>query len=38
MAYADAFRAVGVICLLAAALIPLLRRVVQTPTPSADAH
>lgn len=38
MAYADAFRVVGIICLLATALIPLLRKVVQTPTPPADAH
>ncbi len=38
MAYADAFRAVGIICLLATCLVPMLKRVAQTPAPSADAH
>jgi DHA2 family multidrug resistance protein len=38
MAYADAFRTVGLICLVAACLVPLLRKVTQTPAPSADAH
>jgi DHA2 family multidrug resistance protein len=38
MAYADAFRVVGIICLLATCLVPLLKKVVQTPAPPADAH
>ncbi len=37
MAYADAFRAVGLICLIAAGLVPLLKKVTQASTPS-DAH
>lgn len=37
MAYADAFRAVGVICLIAAGLVPLLKKVAQASMPS-DAH
>ncbi len=38
MAYADAFRAVGIVCLAATCLVPMLKRVAQAPTPSADAH
>lgn len=38
MAYADAYRAVGLMCLVATCLVPFLRKVVQTPAPSADAH
>ena len=38
MAYADAFRAVGIICLIAACLVPLLQRVARAPSPPADAH
>jgi len=37
MAYADAFRVVGVVCLLAACLVPLLKKVAPMP-PSSDAH
>jgi DHA2 family multidrug resistance protein len=38
MAYADAFRAMMVACVAAACLVPLMKRVAQTPAPSADAH
>jgi DHA2 family multidrug resistance protein len=38
MAYADAFRAVAIMCLIATFLVPMMRKVVQTPGPQADAH
>ena len=38
MAYADAYRAVGFMCLAAACLVPFLKKVSQTPAPSANAH
>ncbi|MDE2449802.1 MAG: DHA2 family efflux MFS transporter permease subunit [Gammaproteobacteria bacterium] len=38
MAYADAFRAVGIICLIATFLVPMLKKVARAPSPSADAH
>jgi len=38
MAYADAFRAVGLICLVATCLVPMLKKVTQAPAPSANAH
>jgi DHA2 family multidrug resistance protein len=38
MAYADAFRTVGIICLVATFLVPMLKKVAVAPTPSADAH
>jgi MFS transporter, DHA2 family, multidrug resistance protein len=38
MAYADAFRVVGLICLAGACLVPMLRKVADMPGPSADAH
>jgi len=38
MAYADAFRAMMVVCLAAACLVPLMKNVAKPPAPSADAH
>jgi MFS transporter, DHA2 family, multidrug resistance protein len=38
MAYADAFRTVGIICLVATFLVPMLKKVAQAPAPSAGAH
>jgi DHA2 family multidrug resistance protein len=38
MAYADAFRVVGIICLVATCLVPMLKKVARAPAPSADAH
>jgi DHA2 family multidrug resistance protein len=38
MAYGDAFRTVGIICLVATFLVPMLKKVAQAPAPSADAH
>lgn len=38
MAYADAFRVVGLMCLVGTCLVPFLKKVAQTPAPSADAH
>jgi MFS transporter, DHA2 family, multidrug resistance protein len=38
LAYADAFRAIMVAFAVATLLVPLLRRVVPAPAPSADAH
>jgi MFS transporter, DHA2 family, multidrug resistance protein len=38
MAYADAFRTVGIICLVATFLVPMLKKVAQPPAPPADAH
>lgn len=38
MAYADAYRTVGLLCLVATCLVPFLKKVAQAPTPSASAH
>jgi MFS transporter, DHA2 family, multidrug resistance protein len=38
LAYADAFRAVGLLCLLAACLVPLLRKVAPASQPSRATH
>lgn len=38
IAYADAYRAVGLMCLVATCLVPFLKKVTQTPAPSANAH
>jgi len=38
MAYADAFRAMMVVCLAAACLVPLMKSVAPRSTPSANAH
>jgi DHA2 family multidrug resistance protein len=38
LAYADAFRAMMIICLAAACLVPLMRNVAPPKAPSADAH
>ena len=38
MAYADAFRTVGAICLVAAFLVPMLKKVAPAPAPSTDSH
>jgi DHA2 family multidrug resistance protein len=38
LAYADAFRAMMIVCLAAACLVPLMRGVAQPKAPSPDAH
>jgi DHA2 family multidrug resistance protein len=38
MAYADAFRALMLVCLAAACLVPLMKSVAPRPAPSANAH
>jgi len=38
LAYADAFRAMMIVCLAAACLVPLMRNIANPPAPSADAH
>jgi MFS transporter, DHA2 family, multidrug resistance protein len=38
LAYADAFRAMMIICLAAACLVPLMKNVAPPAAPSADAH
>jgi DHA2 family multidrug resistance protein len=38
LAYADAFRAMMIICLAAACLVPLMKNVAQPKAASADAH
>jgi DHA2 family multidrug resistance protein len=38
LAYADAFRAMMIICLAAACLVPLLKNVAAPKAPPADAH
>jgi hypothetical protein len=38
MAYADAFLALMVACLVAACLVPLMRKVETVATPTPNAH
>ena len=38
LAYADAFRAMMIVCLAAACLVPLMRNIANPPAPPADAH
>jgi DHA2 family multidrug resistance protein len=38
MAYADAFRTMTLICLAAACVVPLMKRIVVSPAPVANAH
>jgi DHA2 family multidrug resistance protein len=38
MAYADAFRVMTLVCLAAACVVPLMKRVSQAPPPTANAH
>ena len=38
MAYADAFRAMMIVCLAAACLVPLMRNIANPQAPSPDAH
>jgi MFS transporter, DHA2 family, multidrug resistance protein len=38
MAYADAFRSMTLICVAAVCLVPLMKRIVLSPAPAANAH
>ena len=38
LAYADAFRAMMLVCLLAACLVPLMKKVTQSPAPGTAGH